>query len=58
MVKNLLCNAGNMGLIPGCGTKIPHKAYRPKLSRQRACSLTAMTEIQSASFTTNAFDTC
>ena len=24
MVKNLPCNAGDMGSIPGWGTKIPH----------------------------------
>ena len=24
VVKNLLCNAGDIGLIPGQGTKIPH----------------------------------
>ena len=24
MVKNLLCNSGDMGLIPGWGAKIPH----------------------------------
>ena len=24
MVKDLLCNAGNTGLIPGRGTKVPH----------------------------------
>ena len=24
MVKNPPCNAGNLGLIPGWGTKIPH----------------------------------
>ena len=24
MVKNLPCNAGDTGLIPGLGTKIPH----------------------------------
>ena len=24
LVKNLLCNAGDMGLIPGWGTKISH----------------------------------
>ena len=24
MIKNLLCNAGDMGSIPGGGTKIPH----------------------------------
>ena len=24
MVKNLPCNAGDAGLIPGWGTKIPH----------------------------------
>ena len=24
VVKNLPCNAGDMGLIPGWGTKIPH----------------------------------
>ena len=24
MVKNLPCNAGDMGLIPGWGTKMPH----------------------------------
>ena len=26
MVKNLPCNAGDVGLIPGRGTKIPHAA--------------------------------
>ena len=26
MVKNLPCNAGDMGSIPGQGTKIPHAA--------------------------------
>ena len=26
VVKNLSCNAGDMGLIPGCRTKIPHAA--------------------------------
>ena len=26
MVKNLSCNAGDMGLIPGCRSKIPHAA--------------------------------
>ena len=24
MVKNLPCNAGDTGLIPGWGTKVPH----------------------------------
>ena len=24
MVRNLTCNAGDTGLIPGLGTKIPH----------------------------------
>ena len=24
MVKNLFCNAGDVGSIPGGGTKIPH----------------------------------
>ena len=24
VVKNPSCNAGDAGLIPGCGTKIPH----------------------------------
>ena len=24
MVKNLPCNAGGLGLIPGWGTKMPH----------------------------------
>ena len=27
LVKNLLCNAGDMGLIPGWGTKIQHAGY-------------------------------
>ena len=26
VVKNLSCNAGDMGLIPGCRSKIPHAA--------------------------------
>ena len=26
MVKNLPCNAGDVGLIPGLGTKIPYAA--------------------------------
>ena len=26
VVKNLPCNAGDMGLLPGWGTKIPHDA--------------------------------
>ena len=58
MVNNLPCSAGRMGSIPGCGTKIQHKAYRPKLTCQRSCSLIAMTETRSSSFTTNTFDTC
>ena len=28
-VKNLLCNAGDMGMIPGQGTKIPHAVEGP-----------------------------
>ena len=28
-VKNLLCNAGDVGLIPGQGTKIPHAVEDP-----------------------------
>ena len=32
VVKNLPCNAGDLGLIPGWGTKTPH-ATRPKKNR-------------------------
>ena len=32
MVKNPLSNAGDMGLIPGRGTKIPHVAGQLSLS--------------------------
>ena len=32
MVKNLPCNAGDSGLIPGWGTKIPHAAGQLSLS--------------------------
>ena len=30
VVKNLLCNTGDAGLIPGWGTKIPHAAGQLK----------------------------
>ena len=32
MVKNLPCNAGDMSLIPGWGTKIPHTMEQLSLS--------------------------
>ena len=32
MVKNLPCNAGDMGWIPGQGTKIPHTVEQLSLS--------------------------
>ena len=32
MVKNLPCNEGDVGLIPGWGTKIPHAMEQPSLS--------------------------
>ena len=32
LVKNLLCNAGVLGLTPGWGTKIPHAAEQLSLS--------------------------
>ena len=32
MVKNSPCNAGNSGLIPGWGTRIPHAAEQLSLS--------------------------
>ena len=32
MVKNLPCNAGDMGSIPGQGTKIPHTVEQLSLS--------------------------
>ena len=38
MVKNLPCNAGDLGWIPGWGTKIPHAAECLK-----ACATTTET---------------
>ena len=32
MVKNPPCNAGDVGSIPGQGTKIPHAVKQPSLS--------------------------
>ena len=32
MVKNAPCNAGNLGSIPGQGTKIPHAEEQLNLS--------------------------
>ena len=32
MVKNLTCKAGDVGLIPGLGTKIPQVAVQLNLS--------------------------
>ena len=32
MVKNSPCNAGDVGSIPGQGTKIPHAKKQPSLS--------------------------
>ena len=31
MVKNPLCKAGDVGLIPGWGTKMPNAAKQPSL---------------------------
>ena len=48
VVKNLLCNAGDVGTIPGQGTKIPHASKQlrlpilttePKHHNQRTCVL-------------------
>ena len=48
VVKNLLCNAGAVGSIPGQGTKIPHALKQlslptvttePKHHSQRICVL-------------------
>jgi len=36
VVKNPPCNAGDMGLIPGWGTKIPHAAGQLNLSTATA----------------------
>ena len=40
MVKNLPCNAGDMGSIPGRGTQIPHVMGQLSLhtSRQNPCA--------------------
>ena len=35
-VRNLPCNEGDMGLIPGWGTKIPHAAGQLNLSTATA----------------------
>ena len=41
VVKNLPSNAGDVGLIPGCGTKIAHAAEQPNLcaATKTQCSL-------------------
>ena len=33
LVKNPLCSAGDMGLIPGWGTKIPHATAETRCSQ-------------------------
>ena len=44
MVKNLPCNAGDVGLIPGQGTMIPHAAKQlsPQAALLSSC-ITTMT---------------
>ena len=40
LVKKPLCNAGDMGLIPGRGTKIPHATEQlsPRATAETRCS--------------------
>ena len=43
VVKNLPCNAGDMGLIPGWGTKTPHteEELSPSIpTRESMCRMT------------------
>ena len=42
LVKNLPCNAGNVGLIPAWGTKIPHAAEQLSLVCHKYWSLRAL----------------
>ena len=51
MVKNSACSAGDVGLIPGQGTKIPHAAEQPSPCTatseprcSRACTTTMHTQ--------------
>ena len=39
LVKNLPCNPGDMGLIPGLGTKIPQavEQFSPQATTEPAC---------------------
>ena len=39
MVKNLPSSAGDVGLIPGRGTKIPYAAPTPQLESPRAATM-------------------
>ena len=39
VVKNLPCNAGDTGLIPGWGTKIPHATEQLSLCATNQCSI-------------------
>ena len=38
VVKNLPCNAEDIGLIPGQGTKIPHTVWATEPTCSRACA--------------------
>ena len=37
VIKNLPCNAGGMGSIPGWWNKIPHDSEQPYMRQQRSC---------------------
>ena len=53
MVKNLPSNAGDTGLIPGQGTKIPHAVGQLKLCATARESLSTAVEIQNSHEQTN-----
>ena len=46
MVKNLPSNAGNTGLIPGWGTKIPHTVGQPSPHTAREAHLMQQDPVQ------------
>ena len=48
MVKNLPSNAGDIGLIPGQGTKIPHAMGQLRLCATARESLITAMEIQNS----------
>ena len=39
-VKNVPCNAGDAGSIPGGGIKIPHAKKQPRLGLETPCATT------------------